>query len=130
MPFKHTPGHAVWKFVFAHGVYYRSSNASGMKYFYDSQEQSFAIYVRTMQGWKWVAEHTYSDKCQCGRLYTDTFNGVEFRWKDALLMPYKTIEQCIEIFNKPTLCQVCHYRNEYKAGRFCPKWVKKQIGVE
>jgi hypothetical protein len=130
MAYRHTPGHAVWKFVFAHGVYYRNSNASAMKYFYDSREQDFAIYVRTIDGWKWVSEHHYSDKCRCGRSYTDSFNGLEFRWRDALLSSYKTVEECITIFDLPELCQICHYSNEYKVGRWCPKWVRQQIGVE
>lgn len=124
------PGHTVWKFVFDHGVYYRNSNAAAMKYFYDSSEQTFNIYVRTKNGWEWVSQYVYSDYCGCGRAYTDTFNGLEFKYRDALLLPYKTIEQCIEIFNLPLLCQICYYSLEYRAGRFCPKWVKKQIGVE
>jgi len=127
MVYKHTPGHAVWKFVFDGIPYYRNSNISAVKYFYDSDHKSFSIYVRLNDGWKWVVDHNISDRCRCGRLYTDSFNGREFKWQDSLLKPAKTIEDCIAIFQTPVLCQICHYTNEYNAGRWCPKWVKAQI---
>jgi hypothetical protein len=126
--YKHTPGHAVWKFVFGEIPYYRNTNGDAVRYFYDNQTQIFSIYVRSQDGgWKWIADCNKSDKCRCGRLYTDTFNGLEFRWRDSLLKPIKTIEDCIAVFQTPVLCQICHYTNEYNAGRWCPKWVKEQI---
>lgn len=74
-----------------------------------------------------MADNTPSDRCGCGRLYTDTQNGLEFKWRDAQFIPSNTVEDCKEVFQAPVLCQVCHYSREYTAGRFCPKWVKEQI---
>lgn len=129
------PGRALWKFVFhdTGRVYYRPSNKRAVGYFYDCEKtrRPFSIYQRSQSGgWEYVADVTPSDKCQCGRLYTDTFNGREFKWRDSQFLTPRSMAECVNIFTSPVLCQVCYYSKEYKEGRFCPKWVKQQIGVE
>lgn len=125
-------GHAIWKFDFyeAGKVYYRNTNRSAIGYLYSNENYNFAVYARDKSGgWKFVVNHLVSDRCRCGRLYTDTFNGVEFKWRDAQWITPETMANCEEIFKAPVLCQVCYYTKEYNQGNFCPKWVKKQIGV-
>lgn len=133
MVYRHTPGYAVWKFVFPNDiVIYRRNNRDALKYYSHNIQLNlkFNIYTRSQEsGWTWIAR-AGDDKCRCGREYTDTFNGIEFKWNDSMLKPTKTVQDLTDIFQTPTLCQICHYHNEYRAGRFCPKWVKQQLGVE
>lgn len=123
-------GHAVWKFKFhdTGNVYYRNSNASAVRYFYRNEDRSFSIWTRSREeGWEYVCDNYVSDRCNCGRLYTDTFNGLEFRWRDSLFSVSTRVKDCKEIFQAPSLCQICYYKIEYSAGRFCPKWVKQKL---
>lgn len=122
--------HAVWKFKFhdSGNVYYRNSNASAVKYFYRNCNRSFSIWSRSLkEGWEYVCDNIVSDRCVCGRLYTDTSNGLEFRWRDNAFAVSTTIQDCKEIFQTPELCQVCYYKGEFAKGRWCPRWVKNQI---
>lgn len=126
------PGHALWKFTFhdTGGVYYRNSNKRAEGYFHDSEQtgRPFSIHVRNPEGgWNYVTDIIRSDTCQCGRKYTDTYNGREFRWRDAQFLSPDSVVSCIEIFTKPVLCQICYYSMEYREGRFCPKWVKERM---
>lgn len=122
-------GHAVWKFLFPNKeIIYRNSHVAAVRYFYRNQERSFSIWTRDREGgWIYVADNVVSDRCNCGRLYTDTFNGLEFKWRDSQFSTPTSVEDCKEIFQAPALCQVCYYKIEFEAGRFCPKWVKQQL---
>jgi hypothetical protein len=122
------PGHAVWRFKTSKVVIYRNSNRGAVQWFYANLNENFSIWTRNREGgWSYVCDNIVADRCNCGRLYTDTFNGLEFRWRDNSFAVSTTVEDCKEIFQAPDLCQVCYYRNELKAGRFCPKWVKQQL---
>ena len=121
-------GHAIWKFQNKDKIIYRNSNKSAVKWFYANIEKNFSIWTRSREGgWEYICTNMPSDRCSCGRLYTDTHNGLEFRWRDNAFTVSTTVEDCKEIFQAPDLCQVCYYKGELKAGRFCPKWVKQQI---
>ena len=122
-------GHAVWKFKYPDGsTYYRNSHKTAVGWFYQNIGKQFSIWTRRQEGgWEYVCDNIVSDRCQCGRLFTDTFNGLEFRWRDNVFSSSTTVEDCKEIFQAQDLCQVCYYKNELDAGRFCPKWVKKQL---
>lgn len=121
-------GHAIWKFKIGEKIHYSNSNKSAVSWFYANLEKSFSIWIRSREGgWEYVCTNTISDRCGCGRLYTDTFNGLEFRWRNNAFTVSTSVEDCKEIFQAPDLCQVCYYKGELAQGRFCPKWVKKQI---
>lgn len=122
-------GHAVWKFKSPNWVMYKNSNAGAVSFFYNKINEPFSIWTRRKEGgWEHVLDHSVSGRCQCGRLYTNTHNGLEFRWRDNAFMVSTTIEDCKQIFQAPDLCQVCYYKKELAQGRFCPKWVRQQIG--
>lgn len=122
------PGHAVWKFKTANNLIYRNSNRSAVGWFYQNKDKNFSIWIRSREGgWLYVCDNIVSDRCNCGRLYTDTFNGLEFRWRDNAFTVSTSVEDCKEIFQAPDLCQVCYYKGELAQGRFCPKWVKQQL---
>lgn len=124
------PGHAVWKFRKAKdgAIFYRNTNKHAVAWFYRNQGQPFSIWTRSREGgWEYVCDNTLSDRCECGRLYTDTHNGLEFKWRDNAFAVSTTVEDCKKIFQTPYLCQVCYYKGELNAGRFCPKWVKQQL---
>lgn len=121
-------GHAVWKFKTKENVMYCNSNRSAVSWFYANVEKNFSIWIRSREGgWDHVCDNIVSDRCMCGRLYTDTFNGLEFRWRDNFFTVSTSVEDCKEIFQAPDLCQVCFYKSELAQGRFCPKWVKQQL---
>lgn len=123
-------GHAVWKFKFhdTGNIYYRNSNKLAVRYFYRNINRPFSIWTRGREGgWEYVCDNVIADRCVCGRLYTDTHNGLEFRWRDNAFANSTTVEDCKEIFQAPDLCQVCYYKGELAQGRFCPKWVKQQL---
>lgn len=122
------PGHAIWKFKTVDKLIYRNSNRSAVGWFYQNKDKNFSIWIRSREGgWKYVCDNVVSDRCICGRLYTDTFNGLEFRWRDNSFTISTSVEDCKEIFQAPDLCQVCYYKGELAQGRFCPKWVKQQL---
>lgn len=107
---------------------YKNSNPGAVAWFYNRIGENFSIWTRNKEGgWTYVCDNVVSDRCNCGRLYTDTFNGLEFRWRDNAFATGITVEDCKEIFQKPDLCQVCYYKGELEQGRFCPKWVKQQL---
>lgn len=121
-------GHAVWKFKSPNWVMYKNSNPGAVSWFYNRIEENFSIWLRNREGgWIYVCDNVVSDRCDCGRLYTDTHNGLEFKWKDNSFAISTTVEDCKKIFQAPTLCQVCYYKGELAAGRWCPKWVKQQL---
>ncbi len=121
-------GHAVWKIRTKDRVIYFNSNRRAVAWFYANIEKNFSIWVRSREsGWVYVCDNVVSDRCGCGRQYTDTFNGLEFRWRNNSFTVSTTLEDCKEIFQAPTLCQVCYYKGELAQGRFCPKWVRQQI---
>lgn len=100
-----------------------------MSYYWKNRDgHSFSVYVRTINGWEFVASRTLSDKCQCGRSYDDTANGEVFKFQEHPLV--NTIEAISALIRSPTLCQVCYYKIELKEGRWAPKYVKRQLGLE
>lgn len=125
------PGHAAWKFMYPNGkIIYKRSNRSALDLFMNNAQwgDPCAIYYRSKQGgWEFAANLEINDRCQCGREYTNTFNGREFRFRDMMFKSIKTIKECVDLFNQPELCQICFYTLELKAGRFCPRWVKEQL---
>lgn len=107
---------------------YKNSHASAVSWFYNKIGEPFSIWTRCREGgWRYVCDNIVSDRCVCGRLYTDTFNGLEFRWRDNAFATATSVEACKEIFQAPDLCQICYYKAELAQGRFCPKWVKQQL---
>ncbi len=129
MGYKHTPGYATWKFVINGKIIYRHKNADALKYYWNNRDQySFTVYVRTKNGWEFVARRQLSDRCQCGRSYDETANGEVFRFQEHPLV--MTIKALSELMSSPILCQVCYYKRELKEGRWAPKYVKKQLGLE
>lgn len=76
------------------------------------------IFKRTIEGWKHAADYNPQDNCPCGGSYTDTINGVEFKWRSY--NRWKTIEELTTLMNTPYLCQKCYYRKEWQEGRWCP----------
>jgi len=121
-------GHAVWKFKTSDKVMYCNTNKHAVSWFYSNSEKNFSIWIRSRKGgWEYICDHIVDDRCGCGRLYTDTFNGLEFRWRNNAFAVSTSVEDCKEIFQAPDLCQVCYYKGELAQGRFCPKWVKEQL---
>lgn len=122
-------GHAVWKFQFEKKLVYRNKNRDALKLFWKARDvQPFNIYVRTLNGWRLVASHVPSERCVCGREYDDTPNGETFRFQSHPLV--YTIESISETMSSPTLCMICYYREELKEGRWAPKHVKRELGLE
>jgi len=124
------PGQAVWKFVSPDRVVYRNSNASALKYFWQIRDkEEIVIYARLPTGWEYVFTSQPRERCACGRDYDDTPSGETFRWQEPGKFN-KTIKDVISIMKQPVLCMICYYGKEYKAGRFCPKYVKQQLGLD
>jgi hypothetical protein len=131
MRFLARSGHATWKFKYPDGrIYYRNSNKTAVGWFYQNCKEAFSIWTRCREGgWEYVCDNIVATRCQCGRLFTDTFNGLEFKWRDNMFSSSTTVEDCKKIFQAQDLCQVCYYKSELEAGRFCPKWVKQQLNM-
>jgi hypothetical protein len=122
-------GHAVWKFQFKTNVIYRNKNHHALKLYWNNRDRNvFSVYVRSLEGWKFVVNHTPSEKCKCGREYNDTPNGESFRFQAHPLV--FTIESVSNVMCSPTLCMICYYTQELKKGRWAPKHVKKTLGLE
>lgn len=124
------PGYATWKFVTKDKVIYKVRNYDALRLYLDYRDlYALTIYVRTKEkGWKLVVSRTPTDKCQCGRYYTDTPNGEPFMYQEY---PTEyTIVVLSELMRSPTLCIMCYYRVELKEGRWAPKYVRQQLGLE
>lgn len=122
-------GHATWKFQLGERLIYRVKNIDALRLYWELRDRkSFSVYVRTINGWEYVATHNPSDHCICGRAYDDTPNGEQFKFQEHPLE--YTIAAMTDLMKSPVLCQVCYYRGELKAGRWAPKHVRKQLGLE
>lgn len=123
------PGRATWKFQLGERLIYRVKNYDALKLYWELRDRKpFIVYVRTQQGWEYVATHEPSEYCICGRAYDDTPNGESFRFQEHPLE--WTIDAMTVTMKSPVLCQLCYYRGELKAGRWAPKHVQKQLGLE
>jgi hypothetical protein len=130
MGYYHVPGYAVWKFVTEKVVIYRKKNYDALKWYWKYRDvEPFTVYVRSRSdGWDLVTVNTPSDRCQCGRLYTDNATNEPFKFQDhPLVLNIKTIS---ETMSSPMLCQICYYKGELQKGRWAPKYVKQQLGLE
>ncbi len=119
------PGHAVWK-VFSddNRVFYFNSNKSFLRYYFKfGRTYVWNIYYRTLEGWKFGANTTIQTECICGRYFTDSMNGEEFRCRKFL--PINTMIEIIEYIRSPELCQRCFYYEEWQNKRWCPKYYKQ-----
>ncbi len=122
-------GHAVWRFTLPNqAIIYINSHREAWKYYYRNLDSgSFKIEARTRQGWIYVASYVANDTCHCGRSFTMQ-NGEIFRHQDPPI-PF-TVSGLSEVFNSPVLCVICYYKGELKAGRWAPKMVKRELGLE
>jgi hypothetical protein len=124
-------GHAIWKFHFPGKVVYRNKNRHALQLYYKERDwQQFDIYTRNSAGgWKLVAHNRPSKTCQCGRYYDDNPYGEMFKYQSTAFTS-STIEGMTQIMLSPVLCMLCYYKLEYDAGRFCPKLVKQELGLD
>lgn len=122
------PGHAAWRFTLPNKIMYFVSNSAAWKYYCSNIDYgSFKIEARTNKGWKYVTTYNASDTCQCGRSFV-LQNGETFRYQDPPVP--LSISGLSEVFNSPVLCIICYYKGELKAGRWAPKLVKRELGLE
>jgi hypothetical protein len=127
--YPHTPGYAVWKFVLGTKFVYRARNHDALKLYWQIRDRkSFDVYVRTTNGWEFVTTNIPSETCNCGRRYDQTPTGESFKFQEHPLV--YSIEAMRATISSPTLCMICYYKGELNKGRWAPKYVKKEIGLE
>lgn len=126
------PGHAVYKFIvynYAKPVLYKNSHKGMLSLFFWLIDKDIDIYFRKNNGWNLIIEHRPLDKCRCGRLYTNSNSGEDFRRQQNSLIFGDSVAKIIELISLPILCQICYYEIEYDSGAWCPLWVKQQLGI-
>lgn len=122
-------GHTVWRFHTRDRVIYRNSHRHALKFYWDIRDRyPFSAYVRTVNGWQFVVSRSPAEMCICGREFTDTPNKEPFKYQTAPLV--YTIGSVSTTMQSPTLCMVCYYGNELKQGRWAPRFVRQQLGLE
>lgn len=123
-----TDSHVSWRFTVDGRIIYFETNLAAWKYYsWKRDVASFKIEARTNQGWKYVTNYIISDSCQCGRSYT-LANDEIFRFQEAPAP--LTIALMSETFCSPLLCIMCYYKNELKVGRWAPKAIRRELGLE
>ena len=122
-------GHAVWRFNLPNKRIHRNTNADALKWYWSARDiESFIAYVRTVEGWKKVVSSSPAEQCGCGRAYDNTPSGEPFRFQEHQLV--YTIESVSSVMCSPVLCMVCYYKNELNEGRWAPRFVKRELGLE
>ena len=121
--------HPTWKFTFPDRIMYLERNRAAMGFYWRNRDvHSFKIEVRSQKGgWDFVTHIVPSDTCKCGRSY-EIENGELFKFQPELLIA--TIAEMTKIMLSPVLCQICYYKGELEAGRWAPKNVKRELGLE
>jgi hypothetical protein len=124
------PGRVTWKFVLENNVIYRLRNDDALKIWWDLRDRkAVTVYSRGRTGgWDFVVEHVPSDKCNCGKYYDDTPNGEPFKFQEHPLE--YTIVELTKTMRSPILCMMCYYKGEIEHGRWAPKSVRDQLGLE
>lgn len=120
-------GYTVWKFyVEGRGVIYKNTNKDALSLFLNFEDKyGMRIYKRTGSGWVHAADWIPRDNCVCGGSYSDTINGIEFKWRNY--NKWKTLEELTTLMNTPYLCQKCYYFAEWKENRWCPAFWRQRF---
>jgi hypothetical protein len=117
------------KYIIGEFFVYRVRNYDALKIYWSIRDKKpFDIFVRTLNGWELVTTNVPSDICNCGRRYDQTPNNEIFKFQEHPLE--YTIEALRQTMSSPVLCMICYYKGELEKGRWAPKYVKKEIGLE
>lgn len=128
MSYKFPAGMVNWRFTHTDRMVYKTKNLDASRYYYAFRDrEQFKVEANGIEGWFFVIENIPRDICHCGRSYT-LDNGEPFKYQEAPLVT--NMKNVVAMMRSPLLCQVCYYRTEITNGRWAPKSVRRELGLE
>lgn len=118
-----------WRFTHLDRVVYVTKNIDASRYYYSFRDkEQFKVEVNKKDpAWVFVVENIPREQCGCGKSY-ELPNGELFKYQEAPLVT--NMKNIIAMMQSPVLCQMCYYKVEINNGRWAPKSVRKELGLE